>query len=67
MVNRVEADPKPPDLVGVIAFETPSCQLNSLPVLFGKRGIVIDIKSGTCATRRDTQNISCLLSQSQIM
>lgn len=64
MVNRVEADPKPPDFVRVVSFETPSCQLNSLPVFFGKRCIVIDIESGTYArTRSDMQNISYLLSQ----
>lgn len=68
VVNGVEADPKPPDFVRVVAFETPSCQLNALPVLFSEGRIVIDVESGTYArTRSDTQNSSCLLSQSQTM
>lgn len=50
VVNRVESDSKPPDFVRVVTFETPSCQLNSLPVLFSERRIVIDVESGTYAT-----------------
>lgn len=52
VVNRVEANPEPPDFVGVVAFEAPSCQLNSLPVLLSERSIVVDVESRTCGRTR---------------
>ena len=53
VVNRVEADSKPPDFVGVIAFDTPPCHLNSVPVIISERRIVVGVESRTFAKTKE--------------
>jgi len=49
VVNRVEADSKPPNFVWVIALDTPPNPLNSIPVILSERCIVVGVESRTFA------------------
>lgn len=52
VVNRVEADSKPPDFVWIIALDTPPCQLNPFPVVISECCIVVGVESRTFAKRK---------------
>lgn len=47
VVDRVEADTKPPDFVWVVALAAPPGQLNSFPVILSERSIVVGVESRT--------------------